>query len=109
MKNPSEDTYFLDRDLAYQTALAHNIVELEDGQIQKQVCYYDGAPFQHAPNNLVNVPAEIFSDYFSAHSNRIPKRIDTTLNQAKPATDILRNRIHGMLSLVEKTRIKNQQ
>ena len=109
MKNSCEDTYFLDRDLAYQTALAHNIVELDDGQIQEQVCYYDGAPFQHAPNNLVNVPAELFADYFSTHSNRLPRYIDTTSSQAKTGDDILQNRIHGMLSLVEKIQNKNQR
>ena len=107
MKKPCEDTYFLDRDLAYQTALAHNIVELDDGQIQKQFCYYDGAPFQHAPNNLVNVPAELFADYFSTHLQRLPRRIDTTSSQANTADDISQNRIHGMLSLVEIIQSKN--
>ena len=107
MKNPCEDTYFLDRDLAYQTALAHNIVETEDGQRQEQVCYYDGAPFQHAPDNLVNVPAELFTDYFSTNSKRIPKRINTRLALEKSAAQSLQSRIHGMLSLIEKLHRQN--
>lgn len=109
MKNPCEDTYFLDRDLAYQTALAHNTVELGDGKLQKQVCYYDGVPFQYAPKNLVNVPAELFADYFAAHSNRIPKRINTRLAQTKSSADRLQPRIYSMLSLIEKIHRKNQR
>ena len=104
MKISYEDTYFLDRDLAYQTALAHNTVELENGQKQEQVCYYDGAPFQHAPKNLINVPVELFADYFSTHSKRIPKRIDTNTSPISSGSEILKTRIQGMMSLLENIR-----
>lgn len=107
MKIPYEDTYFLDRDLAYQTALAHNTVELENGQKQEQVCYYDGAPFHHAPKNLVNVPVELFADYFSTHSNRIPKRIETSTSQSKSETEKSQNRILGMMELLENIHSSN--
>jgi len=78
MNQSHEDTYFLDRDLAYQTALAHNIVTRSDGEKVVQVCYYDGMPFEHAPENLVNVPADEFTRYFSTHTQRLPTKVDTS-------------------------------
>lgn len=100
MKNICEDTYFLDRDLAYQTALAHNTVELTDGQKQEQVCYYDGPPFMLAPNNLVNVPADQFTEYFTNNPQRIPKRIDVSTTQSDAITGEQKKRINGMMSML---------
>ncbi len=108
MKKNSEDTYFLDRDLAYLTALAHNIVKLEDGQLKHQLCYYDGEPFQHAPDNLVNVPADLFTEFFSKHPNRVPKCIDTTSQQASLVNESLLERFQGILSLAKKSHRDNQ-
>lgn len=104
MKNICEDTYFLDRDLAYQTALAHNTVILADGQKHEQVCYYDGPPFQLAPSNLVNVPAERFKEYFSNNLGRIPKCIDTTIPQSGSHTRNVQKRLQGMLSMMTEFR-----
>ena len=103
MEEKCEDTYFLDRDLAYITALSHNIVMLEDGQWMQQVCYYDGEPFKHAPDNLINVPAERFTEFFSNQQNRIPRRIDATSRQGKHPTGInLLERFQGMVALARK-------
>lgn len=99
-KSICEDTYFLDRDLAYQTALAHNTVLLNDGQKHEQVCYYDGPPFLLAPYNLVNVPAEQFSEYFANNPQRLPQRIDTTITQAEVNTRDLQQRVQGMVSML---------
>jgi hypothetical protein len=96
-KNSCEDTYFLDRDLAYQTALAHNTVTLTDGQKHEQVCYYDGPPFLLAPDNLVNVPAEQFKEYFSNNPQRAPKHIETAITQTEPVNGDLQKRIQRML------------
>ena len=103
MKIICEDTYFLDRDLAYQTALAHNTVTLQDGQKSKQVCYYDGQPFGHAPKNLVHVPAEKISEFFQNHEQRIPTHIETTLTVNSNA-DQLQHRLKTVLTAVAKLR-----
>jgi hypothetical protein len=103
MKIICEDTYFLDRDLAYQTALAHNTVTLQDGQKSKQVCYYDGQPFGHAPNNLVHVPAERISDFFKNHGQRIPTHIETTVT-ANSNADQLQHRLKTVLTAVANLR-----
>ena len=91
-KSTCEDTYFLDRDLAYQTALAHNPVQLTDGRKREQVCYYDGPPFLLAPQNLINVPAEQFREYFANNPRRLPKRIDTTITGTEAMPANLKNR-----------------
>lgn len=96
MNNSCEDTYFLDRDLAYQIALAHNTFKSENGQWLEQICYYDGAPFDHAPANLVNVPVESFNEYFRAHLHRIPTQVEPTLasHSGNPST------VHEKLSII---------
>ncbi|HEY5603912.1 MAG TPA: hypothetical protein VIM41_12450 [Gammaproteobacteria bacterium] len=104
VKNSCEDTYFLDRDLAYQTALAHNTVLLTDGQKHAQVCYYDGPAFLLAPDNLVNVPAEQFREYFSNHPQRVPRRIDATVVQSEPVSRDLQKTLQGMLSMLTEFR-----
>lgn len=108
MKIPIEDTYFLDRDKAYQTALAHNIVVLDDGTRLKQVCYYDGEPFGLAPENLVHVPADDFSRYFRRHNDRIPMRVDFTSARRHGDADLLQKRYHRLLSMVRKLREKQR-
>jgi len=95
-----EDTYFLDRELAYQTALAHNPVLLTDGQRREQVCYYDGVPFPHAPANLINVPVDQFKEYFASHPQRMPKRIDTTNNQTEKSSTDLKKQVQGMMTIL---------
>lgn len=96
MNNSCEDTYFLDRDLAYQVALAHNTFRSENGQWLEQVCYYDGAPFEHAPDNLINVPAEKFDEYFQSHLYRIPTQVEPTL----ASFNANQNTIHEKLSII---------
>ena len=105
MDSNCEDTYFLDRDLAYQTALAHNPVLLTDGERREQVCYYDGAPFLHAPDNLINVPADQFKDYFASHPQRMPKRIDATNNQTEKSSADLKKQVQGMMIIL--SQVKN--
>ncbi|NOZ53773.1 MAG: hypothetical protein GXP08_11665 [Gammaproteobacteria bacterium] len=85
MNQPYEDTYFLDRDLAYQTALAHNIIIRCNGEKAVQVCYYDGAPFENAPENLVNVPTSEFTRYFSTNTHRLPAKVEASYQ--KPSSD----------------------
>ncbi|NOZ53772.1 MAG: hypothetical protein GXP08_11660 [Gammaproteobacteria bacterium] len=66
-----EDTYFLDQNLALKIALQQNMI-LVDNQQQLQQCYYDGTPFKQAPANLIFVPVNEFTTFFSAGSKRIP-------------------------------------
>ena len=99
-----EDTYFFDRDLAYLTALAHNPVILENGEKLEQICYYDGERFEHAPNNLVHVPATEFEQYFSQQEHRIPSRIDATLKSFDEKTSKLEQRLYGLLKILRKLR-----
>lgn len=101
MEIPSEDTYFLDRDLAYQVALAHNTFKNEDGQWLEQICYYDGTPFEQAPNNLVNVPAEDFDAYFQTHIQRIPTRIEPTLSDRNHNQEAVHERLSIILNAVQ--------
>lgn len=107
MKKHFEDTYFFDRDLAYQTALAHNPVMLDSGEKLEQMCYYDGEPFDHAPNNLVHVPATEFEQYFSQHQQRIPSRIDATLKSFNEKTSKLEQRLYGLLKTLKKLRSRS--
>ena len=104
MEQKYEDTYFFDRDLAYQTALAHNPVLLDNGDKLEQICYYDGDPFEHAPDNLVHVPSDEFEQYFSIHQQRIPSRIDATLKTFNEKTHKLEQRLYGLLKTIKKLR-----
>ena len=107
MEIHGEDTYFLDRDLAYQTALAHNTFKTEDGQVLEQVCYYDGAPFEQAPKNLINVPAENFGAYFQTHFKRIPTRVEPTLSDFKGDPNTIHERLSVILNAVQNLCRKN--
>lgn len=107
MEISEEDTYFLDRDLAYQTALAHNTFRSEDGQILEQVCYYDGAPFEQAPKNLIHVPAENFGQYFQTHLQRIPTCIEPTLSDYKSDPNTIHERLSVILDAVQNLWRKN--
>ncbi|WP_455375190.1 hypothetical protein [Kaarinaea lacus] len=107
MEIHGEDTYFLDRDLAYQTALAHNTFKMEDGRVLEQVCYYDGAPFEQAPKNLINVPAENFGDYFQIHFQRIPTRVEPTLSDFKGDPNTIHERLSVILNAVQNLCRKN--
>ncbi len=101
MEIPSEDTYFLDRDLAYQTALAHNTFSTNDGQVLEQICYYDGDPIEHAPKNLINVPAEHFGEYFRDHLQRIPAHVEPTLSDLKADPNAIHKRLSVILNAVQ--------
>ena len=102
MEIQGEDTYFLDRDLAYQTALAHNTFRTNDGQVLEQICYYDGKAIEHAPKNLINVPAEIFDSYFQSHLQRIPAHIEPTLSDFKGNPNTIHERLSIILNAVQK-------
>jgi len=99
-ENTSEDTYFLDADLAYQTALAHNTIISQDGEKRPQVCYYDGQPFHLAPDNLIHLPAEKFSEYFQHNSKHIPTHIETAL-PVTLNTDHLQKRLRTVMKAVQ--------
>ncbi|MGD8559902.1 MAG: hypothetical protein PVF34_07230 [Gammaproteobacteria bacterium] len=106
MKTPCQDTYFLDPDLAYQTALAHNTVVLETGEKLEQFCYYDGEPFNYAPSNLINVPADDFVNYFQDHRERMPKYIDFTAARRRHNVENLKQRYYRLLSTIQQMRNK---
>lgn len=107
MKKPHEDTYFLDRDLAYQVALAHNAYRTADGQWLEQVCYYDGTPFEHAPDNLINVPAEKFNEYFESRLYRIPTHIEPTMGEQNSDPETIHQKLATILTAVQKLCRKN--
>ncbi len=64
--------YILNRDLALKTALQQNRAKLGGLYDVMQICYHDGAPFDDAPLNLVNVPIENFVEFFSSTGMRLP-------------------------------------
>ena len=64
--------YFLDRDLARETALKKNNFKVGGVYDIRQICYYDGFSFEDAPDNLINVPVEKFAEYFSTTGLRLP-------------------------------------
>ena len=70
-----EDTYFLDREMALQTALQKNQVLLVNGKQCTQVCYYDGDFIDNAPLNLIHVPVNTFTSFFSKNLLTIPTKI----------------------------------
>ena len=107
MNIPFEDTYFFDRDLAYQTALAHNTITSRDGQKLEQVCYYDGEPFSLAPNNLIHVPVEYFSEYFHINSHRIPTHIESSTTNKQVDLAQLKSRFKSIMNAVQKLSKKN--
>ena len=86
MEQVHKDTYFLNRDIAYQTALAHHVVVLENGQKKLQLCYYDGERFLHAPKNLIHVPINSFSEFFKAKQLRLPQHFNTNHTQLSEYT-----------------------
>lgn len=97
----NEDTYFLDRDLAYQTALAHNTFRLDTGEVLEQICYYDGQAFEHAPDNLINVSAEKFAEYFQSHMRRIPTKVEPLLSDFTENPQTAHKRLSIILNAVQ--------
>jgi len=71
----TDDIYFIDRDIAHETALKSEKIKLHSGQSTIKNCYYDGEPLLQAPANLIHVPINHFSEYFLSHTNRIPKHL----------------------------------
>ena len=78
MREYIEDTYFLDRNMALLVAEKRNIIALATGEEVVQNCYYDGEPFDDPPENLINIPAEEFSEFFMKTNLRLPTNIYTT-------------------------------
>lgn len=66
-----EHCYFLNRDTAYKTALQRNVVAHEDNKIL-QHCYYDGTEFENAPDHLINVRVQDFTEYFANNDLPLP-------------------------------------
>ena len=67
------DLYFLDSDIAYQTAILQNKSRLFN---DLQVCYYDGIERKNTPGNMVHVPFENISDFFSESKLRPPQAMN---------------------------------
>ncbi len=104
-----QDTYFLDRDLAYATALNKNRVKLEHPNIDGlQICYHNGEPFHDAPANLICVPTEKIYDFFMNTRLRIPYRLE--FSPEPETTEQEKNEItktyHELLSTMIKQQIK---
>lgn len=96
------DTYFLDRDVARETALQQNRVGVNHPTITGlQLCYYDGEPFDDGPNNLIHVPAEQFVDYFTDTLFRIPEAISLPAGIGKTEELQVRSTFVQLLSEVE--------
>ena len=70
-----QDIYFLDSQLAEQVALQNNVFQLKSGFTRLQICYYDGDSIDNAPLNLIQVPANAFTFFFSRNSLDIPTKI----------------------------------
>ncbi|KPK02219.1 MAG: hypothetical protein AMK71_02970 [Nitrospira bacterium SG8_35_4] len=66
------DTYFFDREQAWEVAMQQNRVKVTSSHTAPQICYYDGLPLENAPSNLINVPFEKFLGFFSNTSLRLP-------------------------------------
>lgn len=71
----SEDTYFLDRDIAYSVALKNNRVTHGVNECHIQHCYYEGEPFSNSPPNLIHVPLSKFTDFFTNNDHWLPTNI----------------------------------
>jgi len=71
----TDDVYFIDREIAQETALKKEKIKLHSGQLTIKNCYYDGEPLLQAPDNLIHVTISQFSEYFLSHPTRIPKHL----------------------------------
>lgn len=70
-----EDTYFFNREKAKEVALQQNRIVIYHHHTFLQICYYDGPPFENAPQNLINVPLEKSVDFFVNTGLRLPTAI----------------------------------
>lgn len=86
-----KDSYYLDPRIAYQTALQQNRVFIQHPtKTGLQVCYYDGAPIEGGPENLINVPVEDLLDFLSNCRTRLPTELiypaNTSLEEVQAGT-----------------------
>lgn len=102
---PSQDTYFTDPKVAYLTALQRNRVQLNHPIIDgTQLCFYDGEPFENAPDNLINVPAENVLPYFVTMRYRIPVTCYFPIWADEIAREEFKNTFSSLLQEVHRQR-----
>lgn len=73
MPDTVHHTFFLSRNIALKSALLARMVKGTQ-KLETQLCYYDGTPFADDPNNLICVPVERFSWFFTRTSLPLPTR-----------------------------------
>ncbi|MBF0380960.1 MAG: hypothetical protein HQL69_08075 [Magnetococcales bacterium] len=66
------DKYFIDRELAMDTALRANRVILTEAATGLQMCYYQGEKFDNPPPNLIHLPSDDIYQFISNTRLREP-------------------------------------
>jgi hypothetical protein len=90
-EHETQDTFFLDRNVAHATALEKNRIFQTIAVSAPQICYYQGEPFASAPDNLILVSDNEIVQFFISVRLRLPMVIN--FDPSKPgettkATDI---------------------
>ena len=76
MDSHSKDIYCFDSTTALEEAKKRKRVGTSNPHVDGlQICYYDGEPIPHAPENCINVPIGNFYEYFLTTKNRLPEQI----------------------------------
>ncbi|MBF0381748.1 MAG: hypothetical protein HQL69_12060, partial [Magnetococcales bacterium] len=70
------DLFFVNSNLALETALKNNILEQTVYIKATQICYYSGKEIINHPENLVRVPVDNFIDFFHTTMLRLPKAVE---------------------------------
>lgn len=89
-----EDTYFLNYEVALETAKKQNMIN----EHEMQVCYYDGVKKNLNIKNLINIPFESLNSEFLIINERIPTKIST--KGLELSEDIQKDIINSFNSLI---------
>ena len=73
------------------------------------MCYYDGLPMDDAPLNLIHVPRNAFSEFFTATTMPLPTKIVCFSNCSEQAKADIETTFSQMLEEIEAARHKQKQ
>jgi tetratricopeptide (TPR) repeat protein len=69
------DTFFIDRNIAHNTAIQNSRIQQTLAVTAPQICYYQGEPFDKPPANLIQIPENETATFFSSTRLRRPSAI----------------------------------
>ncbi|MBF0192921.1 MAG: tetratricopeptide repeat protein [Magnetococcales bacterium] len=112
----TRDIYFLNSELALETAKKNNRIPQTVHISAQQVCYYSGNKIENSPKNLIHVPAKDIVPFFSASKLRFPSAVEynpeiaieksTALSMAKIFDKIVSSNRSLTLQLLNKSQVQ---